>query len=79
MDYDEFSKDDFIGATAVNLYELLIAHSGSLTVRRLLDDMVTFDLLMVTSICSMSISLMWKQQLVVGRQMGSVCYCGVFV
>ena len=38
MDYDEFSKDDFIGATSVNLYELLIAPTLSLTLRRLLDD-----------------------------------------
>ena len=38
MDYDEFSKDDFIGATRVNLYELLIAPTLSLTLRRLLDD-----------------------------------------
>ena len=40
MDYDEFSKDDFIGATAVNLYELEFAQTSSLTLRRLLDDMV---------------------------------------
>ncbi len=38
MDYDEFSKDDFIGGTRVNLYELLIAQSSRLTLRRLLDD-----------------------------------------
>ena len=38
MDYDEFSKDDFIGGTRVNLYELFIAQSSTLTLRRLLDD-----------------------------------------
>ena len=38
MDYDEFSKDDFIGGTRVNLYELLVAQSNCLTIRRLLDD-----------------------------------------
>lgn len=38
MDYDEFSKDDFIGATRVNLYELLLAPTLNLSLRRLLDD-----------------------------------------
>ena len=38
MDYDEFSADDFIGATRVKLYECLYAPNHNISIRRLLDD-----------------------------------------
>ncbi len=38
MDYDDFSKDDLIGATQVNLYEVLHTSTHEICIRRLLDD-----------------------------------------
>ena len=38
MDYDELSKDDLIGSTQINLYEILHASANELCIKRLLDD-----------------------------------------
>jgi hypothetical protein len=38
MDQDELSKDDLIGGTLVNLYEILNVSTNEICVKRLLDD-----------------------------------------
>ena len=38
MDYDELSKDDLIGGTMINLYEVIHAGSHEICIKRLLDD-----------------------------------------
>ena len=41
MDYDDFSKDDFIGATQIKLYEVLSSSSSEICINRLLDNIVS--------------------------------------
>ena len=38
MDYDELSRDDLIGGTQINLYEVLDASTHEICIKRLLDD-----------------------------------------
>ena len=43
MDYDDFSKDDLIGATQVDLYQVLDASPPEVCIKRLLDDRSVSD------------------------------------
>ena len=38
MDHDELSKDDLIGGTQINLYQVLTVETKEICIKRLLDD-----------------------------------------
>ncbi len=38
MDYDELTRDDLIGGTQINLYEVLGSSTSEICIKRLLDD-----------------------------------------